>query len=233
MTGDFDDEYLAELQEMDQQDRERAKDKGPLTTVGNDEHRQELISKAQQEIAETQKAESKSCRKTYHTSEVPVRPCTSDCLQRGTCKDFLTGRVDDRDLCKPELKQIKKWQVAFRRGDMDSLKGDAGTAAGALYVQIGRLMEVLIDQGLIVDKVSSGQFGETKEKMVHPALKEAVGIIKTLGIDLNSYLLTPRSMKDTPPSVVVSVGVTFSDVQARAVARYSQRLPEVKVITDG
>lgn len=171
--------------------------------------------------------------KTYLSSEIPVRPCTEECLHRERCKDYLSGRVKDRELCRPELRQIKKWQVAFRKNDLESLKDDVGTVAGSMAVQVSRLLEAVIVDGVVVDseKITNSGLKYT-EKMAHPALREAANIMKTLGIDLNSFLMTPKSQKDAPPQVQVNIGVSADEVQARFAARYNQKLPKVKVISD-
>ncbi|MHB1651657.1 MAG: hypothetical protein ACYCVD_04160 [Desulfitobacteriaceae bacterium] len=170
--------------------------------------------------------------KTYLSSEIPVRPCTDECLHRDQCKDFVSGRVKDRELCRPELRQIKKWQVAFRKNDLESLKDDVGTVAGSMAVQISRLLEAVIVDGVIVDseKITNSGFKYT-EKMAHPALASAANIMKTLGIDLNSFLMTPKSQKDSPPGVQVNIGISADEVHARFAARYNQPLPEAKVIS--
>lgn len=171
--------------------------------------------------------------KTYISSEIPVRPCTEECMHRDQCKDFVTGRVKDRELCRPELRQIKKWQVAFRKNDLESLKDDVGTVAGSMAVQVSRLIEAVIIDGVVVEneKVTNSGIKYT-EKVAHPALREAANILKTLGIDLNSFLMTPKSQKDGPPAVQVNIGISADEVQARFAARYNQPLPEVKVISD-
>jgi hypothetical protein len=165
--------------------------------------------------------------KTYLSSEIPVRPCTEDCLHRDRCKDYNSGRVNDRDLCRPELRQIKKWQAAFRKGNLDLLKDDVGTVAGSMAVQVSRLLEAVIVDGVVVEseKVANGGYKYT-EKVAHPALREAANIMKTLGIDLNSFLMTPKSQKDAPPQFQVNIGISADEVQARFAARYSQKLPE-------
>ena len=171
--------------------------------------------------------------KTYLSSEIPVRPCTEMCIHRDRCKDFNNGRVKDLELCRPELRQIKKWQVAFRKNDLESLKDDVGTVAGSMAVQISRLLEAVVLDGVVVEneKIANGGYKYT-EKVAHPALREAANIMKTLGIDLNSFLMTPKSQKDSPPSVQVNIGISADEVQARFAARYNQPLPEVKVISD-
>jgi hypothetical protein len=179
--------------------------------------------------------------KTYLSSEIPVRPCTEDCLHRDRCKDYKSGRVNDRDLCRPELRQIKKWQAAFRKGNLDLLKDDVGTVAGSMAVQVSRLLEAVIVDGVVVEseKVANGGYKYT-EKVAHPALREAANIMKTLGIDLNSFLMTPKSQKDAPPQFQVNIGISADEVQARFAARYSQKLqdpivehaPKPEVITD-
>lgn len=223
-TGDFDAEYLEELRQMESEEREKLKDTGPYVTVTSDQERQELVVKAQQEIAEVQKSEVRRRKKTYLTSEIPVRPCTADCMHRGSCRDFKTGRVQDNELCKPELRQIKKWQVAFRRGSMESLKDDAGAVAGSMAVQINRLLEKVIEEGVVVESVKVTNSGlKYTEKIAHPALREATNILKTLGIDLGSFLMTPKAQKDGPPPVQVNIGITANEVQARFAARYDQK----------
>lgn len=226
MTGDFDEEYLEELMKMDRQQREQSINKGIVTTVANEEHHNELIAQAKAEIAEAQKKEVARHRKTYLTSEIPVRPCTEDCPNRARCRDYQNGRVSDNDLCKPELRQIKKWQVAFRRGNMEALKDDAGAVAGSLAVQINRLMERVIEEGVVVETTKEGKFGTYKEKMAHPALQQVVNILKTLGIDLNSFLMTPKAQKDAPPQVQVNIGISADEINARFAARYSNKLPK-------
>ncbi len=165
--------------------------------------------------------------RTYLSSEIPVRPCRVDCPHRDRCKDFLNSRVKDGELCRPELRQIKKWQAAFRKGDLESLKDDVGTVAGSMAVQVSRLLESVIADGVVVEseKVTNSGIRYT-EKVAHPALREAANIMKTLGIDLGSFLMTPKSQKDNPPAVQVNVGVSFDEVSDRFVARYSNRLPK-------
>jgi hypothetical protein len=135
----------------------------------------------------------------------------------------VKGRVVDDDLCKPELRQIKKWQVAFRQGNIDKIKDDAGAVAGALAVQVYRLIEQAIIDGAVVESTKEGRFGTYKEKMAHPALQQAANICKTLGINLNDFLMTPKASKDAGPQVNnINLGVTFNVVQDRFAARYGQ-----------
>ncbi|WP_088187554.1 hypothetical protein [Desulfosporosinus sp. FKA] len=171
--------------------------------------------------------------KTYLSSEIPVRPCTSECLHRDQCKDFMSGKVKDKELCRPELRQIKKWQVAFRKNDLESLKDDVGTVAGGMAVQVNRLLEAVIKDGVVVESEKLTNSGlRYTEKVAHPALREAAHIMKTLGIDMGSFLMTPKSAKDAGPQVHVNIGISADEVQARFAARYNQKLPEVKVISD-
>ncbi|GIM47025.1 hypothetical protein DNHGIG_25740 [Collibacillus ludicampi] len=165
--------------------------------------------------------------RTYLNSEIPVRPCTDDCPHRARCKDFLRGRVKDKDLCKPELRQIKKWQIAFRKGDLDRLKDDVGTVAGSMAVQVSRLLEAVIEDGVIVENEKYDRFGNlVREKVAHPGLQQAANIMKTLGIDLGSFLMTPKAVKDAPPQVQVNVGVSAEEIHARFAARYGKKLPK-------
>lgn len=217
-TGEFDDEFLAEVKAMEP---DPVKDNSPLLTVPSEQAHNALIAKEQQEIAEAKKAMAANKRKTYLTSEIPVRPCTKDCPKRSTCRDFARGGVSDGALCRPELRQIKKWQVAFRKGELDKIKDDAGAVAGALAVQIYRLLEQAVIDGAVVDTTKEGKYGTYKEKMAHPAIQQAANICKTLGISLSDFLMTPRANKDAGPQVQVNVGVSFSEVQNRWAERYS------------
>lgn len=219
-TGEFDDEFLKEVKAMDSGPEQ---DSGQLCTVPSEEAHDALICKEQQKIAQAKRELSANRRKTYLTSEIPVRPCTSDCPKRATCRDFGKGRVADGDLCKPELRQIKKWQVAFRKGELDKIKDDAGAVAGTLAVQIYRLIEQAILDGAVVETTKEGRFGTYKEKMAHPALQQAANICKTLGISLQEFMMTPKAVKDTGPQVHVNVGVSFSEVQSRFAARYGSK----------
>lgn len=182
---------------------------------------EDAVNQAVVEVAGAQEVDKIKRRKTYLTSEIPVRPCTEDCPHRSTCRDFVNGRVSDRDLCKPELRQIKKWQVAFRRGNMEALRDDAGAVAGSLAVQINRLLERVIAEGVVVETTKEGRFGTYQEKMAHPALQQVVNILKTLGIDLNSFLMTPKAQKDTPPSVQVNIGISADQINTRFAARFA------------
>lgn len=220
ITGDFDDDFLAEVKAMSPPP---AKDNAQLITVTSEEAHNALIAEQQHEIAQNKRDLAVNKRKTYLTSEIPVRPCTSDCPNRDRCRDYVKGRVFDGDLCKPELRQIKKWQVAFRQGNSDKIKDDAGAVAGALAVQVYRLIEQAIIDGAIVETEREGKYGTYKEKMAHPALQQAANICKTLGINLNDFLMTPKASKDAGPQVNnINVGVTFNVVQDRFAARYGQ-----------
>ncbi|MFZ3171954.1 MAG: hypothetical protein WA118_08245 [Carboxydocellales bacterium] len=189
-----------------------------ITVVGDYD---KALEKAMVEVAQSNLAEQKKRLRTYLSSEIPVRPCLAECPHRGRCKDYQKGRVQDQDLCKPELRQIKKWQVAFRKGDLESLKDDVGTVAGAMAVQISRLLEAVVHDGVVVETEKESKHGHIyTEKMAHPALKEAANLMKTLGIDLNNYLMTPKAAKDTPPSVQVNIGISADQVHARFAARF-------------
>jgi hypothetical protein len=197
---------------------------GSLLTVPSEAAHNALIAKAQQEIAQAKQEAAANKRKTYLTSEIPVRPCDYNCPKTATCRDFQKGRVQTGDLCKPELRQIKKWQVAFRRGDLDRIKDDAGAVAGALAVQIHRLIEQAIIDGVVVDTIKEGKFSIYKEKMAHPALQQAANLCKILGISLSEFLMTPKSVKEAP-QVQVNIGISADEVNARFAARYGQREP--------
>jgi hypothetical protein len=218
--GEFDDDFLAEVKAMSPP---MEQDSTQLMTVSSEEVHNALISSQQLEIAQAKRDLAINKRKTYLSSEIPVRPCTEDCPKRDTCRDYNKGRVVDRDLCKPELRQIKKWQVAFKQGNVDKIKDDAGAVAGALAVQIHRLLEQVILDGVIVEKTKEGEFGTDIEKMAHPAIQQAANICKVLGISLSDFLMTPKSAKDAGPQVNnINVGVTFNVVQDRFAARYGQ-----------
>lgn len=220
ITGEFDDDFLAEVKSMSPP---TVQDKAQLITVPSEEAHNALIAGQQQEIIEAKHEAAINKRKTYLTSEIPVRPCTSNCPNRERCRDYVKGRVYDGDLCKPELRQIKKWQVAFRQGNIDKIKDDAGAVAGALAVQVYRLIEQAIIDGAVVESTKEGKFGTYKEKMAHPALQQAANICKTLGINLNDFLMTPKASKEAGPQVNnINVGVTFNVVQDRFAARYGQ-----------
>lgn len=216
ITGEFDDEFLAELGLLSPEDE------SPLLTVPSEEVHNALIVRDEQEISQSKKELVANKRKTYLSSEIPVRPCTDDCPKRSTCRDFTKGRVTNGDLCKPELRQIKKWQVAFRRGELDKIKDDAGAVAGALAVQIYRLIEQAIIDGAVVDSVKEGRFGQYTEKMAHPALQQAANICKTLGISLSEFLMTPKSAKDVGPTTQINIGISADQVHMRFAARYGQ-----------
>jgi len=232
-TGEFDDEFLNEIKSMEPPPPQES---GSLLTVPSEAAHHALIAKEQQEIIQSKSELVANKRKTYLTSEIPVRPCTSDCPKRSTCRDYNKGRVTDRDLCKPELRQIKKWQVAFRRGELDKIKDDAGAVAGAMAVQIHRLIEQAILDGVIVDSVKQviqvdGTDDEGKprepiiinEKKAHPAIQQAANLCKVLGISLSDFLMTPKSAKDAGPQVQVNVGISADEVNARFAARFGQR----------
>ncbi|MFB5192782.1 hypothetical protein [Alicyclobacillus fastidiosus] len=208
----MDKEYIDELKKLG-----TPKDDEAYTTVADHDETLQLV---RQDANTKAVAEQKKRARTYAGSELPVRPCTSTCPKRGSCKDFLTGRVQDGDLCKPELRQIKKWQTAFRRGDLDRLKDDVGAVAGALAVQINRLLDAVIQDGAVIEQDKFSASGDHYTELVtHPALKEAAGILKTLGIDLNQFLMTPKAAKDAGPQVQFNVGVTLADITNRYVKR--------------
>lgn len=219
ITGEFDNDFLEEVKAMSPP---LVQDKTQLMTVPSEEAHNALIIKQEQEIQQSKRELSVNKRKTYLTSEIPVRPCTDDCPKRDTCRDFNKGRVIDRDLCKPELRQIKKWQVAFKQGNVDKIKDDAGAVAGALAVQIYRLLEQVILDGVIVEKTKEGEFGTDIEKMAHPAIQQAANICKVLGISLSDFLMTPKSNKDAPPQTQINIGISADQVQMRFAARYGQ-----------
>lgn len=182
----------------------------------------EEYDKALVKAAESQVAAKVKRTRTFLTSELPVRPCTSDCPIRSRCKDYQNGRVQDNDLCKPELRQIKKWQSAFRKGQLDQLKDDVGAVAGSLAAQVNRLLEAVNRDGVVIEVEKFSASGDRyTETVTHPALKEAANILKTLGIDMSSFLMTPKSQKDAPPQVQVNIGVSAAEVNARFMARYA------------
>lgn len=224
ITGEFDNDFLAEVKAMSppacQEDKQ-------LITVHQEANQHEIVQ-ANREL-------SANKRKTYLSSEIPVRPCTNDCPNRLRCRDYVKGRVADGDLCKPELRQIKKWQVAFRQGNLDKIKDDAGAVAGALAIQVYRLIEQAIMDGAIVDSVKqvipqegTDEDGKPREpifiteKKAHPALQQAANICKTLGINLSEFLMTPKSAKDAGPTTQINIGISADQVQMRFAARYGQ-----------
>jgi hypothetical protein len=233
--GEFDDEFLNELKAMEPPP---PKESGLLLTVPSEAAHNALIDREEQAIVQAKQEAAANKRKTYLTSEIPVRPCTADCPKRDTCRDFNKGRVADRELCKPELRQIKKWQVAFRRGELDKIKDDAGAVAGAMAIQIHRLIEQAILDGVVVDSVKQvipveGVDDDGKplepiiinEKKAHPAIQQAANLCKVLGINLNEFLMTPKAAKDAGPQVQVNVGISAEEVNARFAARFGQRKP--------
>ena len=232
-TYDFDDEFIEELKAMTPKP---ASDNSPLVTVASEEEYNAIVARNQAEAEQSHWEYAANKRKTYLSSEIPVRPCTDDCPKRLTCRDFNKGRVSDKDLCKPELRQIKKWQVAFRRGELDKIKDDAGAVAGAMAIQIHRLIEQAILDGVIVDSIKQviqvdGTDDEGKprepiiinEKKAHPAIQQAANLCKVLGISLSDFLMTPKSAKDAGPQVQVNVGISADEVNARFAARFGQR----------
>ncbi len=229
-TGEFDDDFLTEVKAMSPPVDQ---DNTQLMTVPSEEAHDALVARQQSEIIQAKRDLAANKRKTYLSSEIPVRPCTNDCPKRTTCRDFGKGRVSDGDLCKPELRQIKKWQVAFRQGNIDKIKDDAGAVAGALAIQIYRLIEQAIIDGAIVDSFKQAILQEgvdddgkplepiiITEKKAHPALQQAANICKTLGISLNEFLMTPKSQKEAPPTTQINIGVSADQVQMRFQARY-------------
>lgn len=194
-----------------------------FVTVANEEYEQE-VNKALTEVAQAQVEERKKRTRTYLSSELPVRPCTSDCPHRATCKDFVKGRVQDKEPCKPELRNIKKWQRAFRSGNLEELKDEVGAVAGSMAVQIGRLLEAVVKDGVVVETTKYTNSGMAyKEKMAHPALAAATKMAKDLGIDLTQFLMTPKAVKDNGPQVQVNIGISAEEVQARFAARFAKR----------
>ncbi|WP_019123630.1 hypothetical protein [Brevibacillus massiliensis] len=194
-----------------------------FVTVTNEEYEQE-VKKALTEVAQAQVEERQKRTRTYLSSELPVRPCTSNCPHRATCKDFIKGRVLDKEPCKPELRNIKKWQRAFRTGQLDELKDEVGAVAGSMAVQIGRLLEVVVQEGVVVETTKFTANGTPyKEKMAHPALLAATKLAKDMGIDLTQFLMTPKSVKDNGPQVQVNIGISAEEVQARFAARFAKK----------
>lgn len=177
--------------------------------------------KALVQAAESQVAAKVKRTRTYLTSEIPVRPCTDTCPIRDRCKDYQMGRVQENDLCKPELRQIKKWQVAFRKGDLTGLKDDVGTVAGSMAVQVNRLLQAVNEDGVVVETTRFTNSGHKYvEKMAHPAIQQAANILKTLGIDLGAFLMTPKAVQGSPPPVQVNIGISADEVHARFAARF-------------
>ncbi|TLN00654.1 hypothetical protein FDZ73_18765 [bacterium] len=219
----FDDEFLEELKEPPPQ-----QEKEVYTTVASEEHYKQLMTQTNQEVQEHNAQVEQRKKRFYLQSEIPVKPCTEECQNRERCKDYLNGRVKDRDLCRPELRQIRKWQVAFRKNDLDSLKDDAGAVAGSMFILAFRLMEKVLEDGVVVDSVKYTNSGiKYYEKMEHPALKRIESICKSLGIDMNNYLMTPKSQKDSPPQVQVNIGISADEVQARFAARFAPKEADV------
>lgn len=216
--GEFDDDYIAQLLGVDRAKMEQIR----YATVANHDEAlaQQLVVATKNEI------ELKKHRaKTYLSSELPVRPCTDDCPHRSSCKDFELGRVADNELCRPELRKMKKWQKAFRTGNLDELKDDVGTVAGGMAVQLIRLLEAVNKDGVVVLKPT--EWGA--EKMAHPALLAATKIAKDLGIDLSNFLMTPKAVKDAGPQVQVNIGVSIEQVHDRFAARFGKKDPPIEV----
>jgi hypothetical protein len=210
MTMRDDDQLLGEFEEE-------------FVTVTNEEYDQK-VDQALVEVAQAQVEEKKKRVRTYLTSELPVRPCTAECMHRATCKDYIKGRVADNEPCKPELRNIKKWQRAFRTGQLDELKDEVGAVAGSMAVQIGRLLEAVVRDGVVVDQERVAKNGEIViEKVTHPALLAATKMAKDLGIDLTQFLMTPKSVKDNGPQVQVNIGISAEEVQARFAARFAKK----------
>ena len=129
-----------------------------------------------------------------------------------------------RALVASELRQVRRWQKAFRNGELDKLKNDVGAIAGSMAVQINRLLETVLEEGVVleVDKFSASGDHYT-EKVTHPALQQAVNIAKALGIDLGSFLMTPRAIQGAPPPVQVNIGISADEVHARFMARFDDK----------
>lgn len=218
--GEYDDDYLAELLGPDPAQLEKER----YATVANHDEALaiQLVAATRNEI-ELKKAKAR----TYLTSELPVRPCTAECPHRNNCKDFTLGRVKDNELCRPELRKMKKWQKAFRSGDLEPLKDDVGTVAGGLAVQLMRCLDAVNTDGVIVLKPT--EWGN--EKMTHPALLAATKLAKDLGIDLTNFLMTPKAVKDAGPQVQVNIGVSVEQVHDRFAARFKPKVIDVEVIT--
>ncbi|MCP1306496.1 hypothetical protein [Paenibacillus tyrfis] len=213
-TPDFDDDYINEL-------KSQGPEEDVLTATVAD--RDEALAEARIQAVQQDIAAKKAIRsKTYITSEIPVRPCTADCPHRGTCKDFISGRVEEKDLCKPELRKIKKWQVAFRKGNLEELKDDVGAVAGALAVQLVRLLEAVNTDGAVVETTKFVAGHSYNEKMAHPALTAASKLAKDLGIDLTNFLMTPKAVKENGPQVQVNIGISQDEVHARFAARFAK-----------
>lgn len=215
---DFDDEYWDELLGKDPAQAEKER----YATVADHDAAlgQQLVEAARNEI------ELKKHRaRTYLSSELPVRPCTADCQHRSNCKDFQLGRVADNELCRPELRKMKKWQKAFRTGNLDELKDDVGTVAGGMAVQLMRCLDAVNKDGVVVMKPT--EFGY--EHMMHPALTAASKIAKDLGIDLTNFLMTPKAVKDAGPQVQVNIGVSIEQVHDRFAARFAKKDSPIEV----
>ncbi|AUM64306.1 hypothetical protein C0R09_07040 [Brevibacillus laterosporus] len=182
------------------------------------------VNSAMLEVAQAQVEEKKKRTRTYLSSELPVRPCTGDCPHRATCKDFVKGRVKDLEPCRPELRNIKKWQRAFRSGNLDELKDEAGAVAGSMAVQIGRLLEAVVKDGVVVESTRYTNSGiKYIEKTAHPALATATKMAKDLGIDLSQFLMTPKSAKDNGAQVQVNIGISADAVNARFASRFAEK----------
>jgi hypothetical protein len=216
--ADFDDDYWSEL--LGEGPSKAAQEPYATVTDHDVELGQQLVEAARNEL------ELKKHRaRTYLASELPVRPCTADCPHRDNCKDFQLGRVADNELCRPELRKMKKWQRAFRTGELDTLKDDVGTVAGGLAVQLMRCLDAVNTDGVVVMKPT--EFGY--EHMTHPALLAATKIAKDLGIDLTNFLMTPKAVKDSGPQVQVNIGVSVQQVHDRFASRFGKKPPPIEV----
>ncbi|TPG74021.1 hypothetical protein EEL32_25530 [Brevibacillus laterosporus] len=196
-----------------------------VTTTNEDYERE--VNNAMVEVAQAQVEEKKKRTRTYLSSELPVRPCTIECPHRATCKDFVKGRVKDLEPCRPELRNIKKWQRAFRSGNLDELKDEAGAVAGSMAVQIGRLLEAVVKDGVVVESTRYTNSGIPYiEKTTHPALATATKMAKDLGIDLSQYLMTPKAAKDNGTQVQVNIGISADAINARFASRFGKKVDD-------
>lgn len=155
--------------------------------------------------------------------DATIRRCSDECWffkNGGTgCQYYEKGSVKFGEVCEYDLVRIKLYAEAFRDGNTDQIKGDASKITALVMMQIEQMLQqvtiegtsvlepILDGKGCVVyipdpdwDQMSGQERMQVPAMRIceHPLIARAIQLMRSMGINLEQFKLTPKSADEKP-----------------------------------
>lgn len=143
-----------------------------------------------------------------------IRKCTTACPYRANsgpgCDLYKQKKVANDDFCGMDILGFQSAYDAFKDGNLGTIKDDAGMVYAMTRKLIFDMYSQIQKDGVIIEEPltdargdviylanrETGELEPAMKKREHPAIAKINNLVKTIGIDLDSFKLTPVSAKE-------------------------------------